>query len=62
MAVSLFAVHLNLRAQSAMATFSGAVVDPTGAVAANAKVTLQNSATNIRRATATSSAARVRCS
>jgi hypothetical protein len=61
-AVSLFAVHPNLRAQSATATLSGSVTDPTGAAGANAKVTLQNSATNIRRATAPNSAARVRCS
>src|ERR687891_2410092 len=54
-AVALFAVHPNLRAQSATATLSGAVTDPTGAVVANVKVTLQNTSTGVRRATTTDS-------
>jgi hypothetical protein len=52
---SLFAAYTNLRAQSATATLSGIVTDPTGANVAKASITLQNTSTGIKRATTTNS-------
>jgi carboxypeptidase family protein len=52
-AITLFALYTNLRAQSATATLSGTVTDPTGAAVAKASVTLQNTGTGIKRATST---------
>lgn len=54
-AISIVTLHVNLHAQSATATLSGAVTDQAGANIAQATVTLQNTATGLKRTTTTNS-------
>lgn len=54
-AISIVTLPVNLHAQSATATLSGAVTDQAGANIAKATVTLQNTATGLKRTTTTNS-------
>jgi hypothetical protein len=49
-----FLIHSSLRAQSSTGTLSGTVVDQSDAVVPGAQITLENTATTIRRETVTS--------